>query len=755
MSLARFSLSEFEDPELPPWSPEFYSTDGFSPPSQPSTLRLRGAGKRRRLRKLSTVAATPEDRNYLCTSADSFSMHTRRPRKPYWTHASSSNANHYAHHRRPSFGSRDFANGGVTGEEALSASRPQQAMPRTQYVSGKGRNRAAVPPRQGRRRSTHDITAGEDSAVTVGQLRTPIATTDVNHRSHGRVARQPRQSAIRPARRPWQSPPRNIIVFSKPRSRSLAPPPKIDDFSDIPPTEVICFDSPVTRLLSSRLDRLHHPSPGRVTSPGKAETALNIPARLESPPSQCRTLTTPQASEVLSVPEETDERRTSPAGVVTGGITFTQIWLFCTVAAATLLLPFVFLIFSYLLTPASGVTAESYVTGGTMSSTASSVLSPSSFTLPTWPTHATVNPWAGVPAACRQRRATSDNITGVMQRNSFPATGIGVSELFCLYNSSRFLRNSSASFLPQNLPLSLCQYIVYWSFRLVDGRLLSRTPTFDHFYGLAQLKGILKNARVPDVKVLLAVGGYVEDNPQFSLLGRDDNARARFVKGATRQLRSRNIDGLVLHWVEAEPGCRNRNSGAGSTALRAVFVDLRRVFDLNGLRPTPILAVIVPGQVDDGILGSVIDLVDYVFLETHKTLPQPPLNYDVCTSVATRMLDQIKNRQSLHGNERKACITFSVAPWKFEANGSRQLPNLSSLSRSGDPPFFGSAVEMCRSSPCLLNAARNNSCVGVRMGAPSGFDACVVVHGRSADSDAVFVWPISANARTMRPFPGS
>ncbi|KAL1433597.1 hypothetical protein MTO96_012427 [Rhipicephalus appendiculatus] len=233
MSLARFSLSDFEDPELPPWSPEFYSTDGFSPPSQPSTVRLRGAGKRRRLRKLSTVAATPEDRNYLSTSADSFSMHTRRPWKPYWTHASSSNANHYAHHRRPSLGSRAFANGGVTGEEALSASRPQQAMPRTQYVSKKGSNRTAVPPREGRRRSTYDIT-GEDSELTVGHLRTPVTTTDVNYRSHGRAARQPRQSAIMPARRPRQSPPRNIIVFSKPRSQSLAPPPRIDDFSDIP-----------------------------------------------------------------------------------------------------------------------------------------------------------------------------------------------------------------------------------------------------------------------------------------------------------------------------------------------------------------------------------------------------------------------------------------------------------------------------------------------------------------------------------------
>ncbi|KAH7940336.1 hypothetical protein HPB52_023050 [Rhipicephalus sanguineus] len=726
MSLARFSLSEFDDSELPPWSPEFYGTEGFSPPSQPSTSRLRGAGKRRWLSKLGTVGATPEDRSYLSTTTGSFSTHTRKPRKTHWAHAGTSNANRYANDRRYSFSSRAFANGAATAAEAANASYQLQKTLRTHYAE-RGRNiQAAFPRREARRCSTYELT-NEDSEVTAEQLSTPVTTTDVKYHSHGRAARQLRQLATRPPRRPQQCPPRNIIVFSKPRSSSLAPPPRIDDFSDIPPAEVILFDSPATRLLSSRLDRLHQLSPGRVTSPGETNTVSNIPARLESPPSGSRTPPTPQASELQSVPEETDERRTSPEGVVIGGrAAFEQIWVLCVVASVTLLMPFVIVILSYLLAPAIGASeapVEPSVTRGTTSSS-------SPFTLPTWPTNAAANAWAGVPAACRRQRATSDDITGVKRRTSVHGAAVPNHDLFCLYNSSRFFRNSSGSFLPDNLPLAVCRYIIYWSFRLVDGRLLSRTPAFDNLYGLAKLKDILRNANFSDIKVLLAVGGYVEDSPQFSLLGRDLNARDRFAKGATRQLEAHNIDGLALHWVEAEPGCQHRSSVADNTTLRAVFVSLRRIFDLNGFRAT--LGVIVPGQVDKVIVNSVVDVVDYVFLETRKASLGSPPGYKMCGSVAAKMRKQFLRLPSYSGNKRKFCMTMSVAPWKLEvlpSIGSGQLPNLTALSSSGDPPGFASVLEMCSSSPCLLNLPAQRDCVAVRVSTlPSSTHVLLLMH---------------------------
>ncbi|KAL3194940.1 hypothetical protein MRX96_045848 [Rhipicephalus microplus] len=104
MRRARFSLTDFDDSELPPWSPDFYGTDGFSPPSQPSTLRR--AGKRSWLRRHSNLAPTQEDGSYVKTITGSFATRTRKPRKPYSTHAGSRDANRNARSRRRSFGSR-------------------------------------------------------------------------------------------------------------------------------------------------------------------------------------------------------------------------------------------------------------------------------------------------------------------------------------------------------------------------------------------------------------------------------------------------------------------------------------------------------------------------------------------------------------------------------------------------------------------------------------------------------------------------
>ncbi|KAH7935283.1 hypothetical protein HPB52_005708 [Rhipicephalus sanguineus] len=710
MSQARFSLSDFDDSELPPWSTEFYDTDGFSPPSQPSTLR--GAGKRSSwLRKLSTLASTPEDGSYLKTT-------TGKPRKAYWARSGSPNADRNGHNRRHSFGSRALANAvessddGVTITESASASLPRKETPRVPYVEKEDTGRAAFP-RKTRRRSKYDV-SGDNSEASRDHMRTPSTTTDVKYRSHGRSPRRLHQLASTPARRLRQSPPRKIAVFSKPRS--LAPPPRIDDFSDIPPVEMILFDSPPLLLPSSRLEPPRD-LVGRETtsSPEKTKTASYIPARHKSPPSDSPT---PQVSEVMSVPEETEERQASPAEwVVAGRLTFEQIWVFCVVASATLLLPFVMVILSYLLTPirdAREATAETSVTRGPASS----------FTLPTWPTLTTVDTWEGFPTACHRQRIISDDISQVMPRNSIRGADVTGLDLFCLYNTSRFVSSSFGSFLPDNLPFVACRYIVYWSFRLVDGSLMSRTPTFDIVYGLVNLKDMLKNAGAASVKVLLVVGGYVEDNPQFSLLARDANAMARFVKDAMRLVESHNIDGLAIHWLEAEPGCRLPGSLGDHETLHVIFAGLRGIFDLNSFQG--ILAVILPAGVDSSIVRSVIDIVDYVFLETHKTMPQPSPDYSsICRNVSNRMVSDLTSLPSYSANARKMCITLSVAPWIFEAqqqsNGYGQLPTLDALSSSGDHPGFASAQEMCSSSPCRLNPSLTGSCIAVRISTLGGY----------------------------------
>ncbi|KAH6924020.1 hypothetical protein HPB50_010458 [Hyalomma asiaticum] len=712
MSQARFALSDFEDPELPPWSPDFYDDDGLGPASELTTWWPREMNKRWQ-RKLSVLTVTPEDRSYLKSTAGSSSTRARKPGKSYWTHAGSSSANQRVRNRRLSFSPGALASEAGTPDEnvtipvASSAPRRQQQSPRMRYV-GKGSEVRAGFPRQARRRSTYDLT-GEDTEATVDQIRTPATTTDVKYTSHRRATRQLRQFDTKATGRPRRSPPRKIIVFSKPRSSSLSPLPRIDDFTDIPPAQVILFDSP-THLMSSRLNKVGK-SGGRTTStPRKIKMTSDNPSRQKSPLSDSWRPVT-QVSAMVSVPEETDERRTTPAvDPAAGTVTYDQVWVFCVVVCATLLLPLAMVTLSYLLTP---MVHARHTTAGSKS--AVTRRTPTSFTLPTWPRGVTVNPWHHMPTACRRQRVVSDDISSVVSRSSIRGAPSESYDLFCLYNVSRFFRSLSDSFLPVNMPFAVCRYIVYWSFRLVDGDLVSRTPKFDNAYGLAKLKEILSDAGASNVEVLLAVGGYVEESPQFSLLGRDANAMARFVTSAMRLLMSDSIDGLALHWLEAEPSCRSTGNVAENVMLRACFVDLRRIFDLNSFRGT--LAVILSAEVDDTVIDTVIDVVDYVILETHRLAPGLPLDYDICESVARRMLDTVVSRNSFYGNEHKLCISLSVAPWKIETQPAiyGHPPNLTALSSSGNPPGFGSATEMCSSTTCLLGHALSGTCVPLRV----------------------------------------
>ncbi|KAH7946816.1 hypothetical protein HPB52_004438 [Rhipicephalus sanguineus] len=124
------------------------------------------------------------------------------------------------------------------------------------------------------------------------------------------------------------------------------------------------------------------------------------------------------------------------------------------------------------------------------------------------------------------------------------------SNIFCLYNNSRYYKGGPFDFLPQNIPFSHCQNIVYWSFSIRDGVPISRDEAFDRKYGLEKLSDIASKARAPDVKILLAVGGYTEDYAQLSLLGGDSAVLFRFVQRTMALMTSYHLHGVVIHWLE-------------------------------------------------------------------------------------------------------------------------------------------------------------------------------------------------------------
>lgn len=75
-------------------------------------------------------------------------------------------------------------------------------------------------------------------------------------------------------------------------------------------------------------------------------------------------------------------------------------------------------------------------------------------------------------------------------------------------------------------------------------------PSYKELNGLRQ--------RNPDLKTLLAVGGWRFGSQKFSLMANNASTRQTFVSSAVAFLREHAFDGLVLDWQY--PGYRNGNA---------------------------------------------------------------------------------------------------------------------------------------------------------------------------------------------------
>ncbi|KAH6925014.1 hypothetical protein HPB50_027166 [Hyalomma asiaticum] len=460
------------------------------------------------------------------------------------------------------------------------------------------------------------------------------------------------------------------------------------------------------------------PSP---PTPEAAERSRRTVAQLQASRSS-----TPQS---LLVAEESNPSTTTSDRARAYRVTFLQTWTLCIVAVGTLAMPLGMLILSYIATRESdSVLPSGYPPIATPGSRITRSKTVSSHTLPAHPTPTTADPWAGQPVSCRQAPRIGDNVNFVNLVMSPRIRARSSHNFFCLYNNTRFHRGPGLDFLPTNLPFAFCKHVVYWSFGISDGVPISRTPHFDQMYGLGKLRATVNNSGNSSVGLVLAIGGYSSDQPQFSLLGRDDGALSRFVRGVMKIVRQHFLDGIAIHYKEPEPGCPSQADGDAS-ALREIFSALRRIFQLNGFRG--LLSVIVPTEASSktAILDGVVDVVDYAFVDVRQLKPSLPISYSFCRMLALDLVALVQNSSSRYqGNEAKFCPVLSVAPWLVEAlfgTLSHPVPTLvrpSTVSMYESEPGFSSMIAICRSSrPCRVRLATS----------PGNQDACLAVRGAS------------------------
>ncbi|KAK8762938.1 hypothetical protein V5799_034452 [Amblyomma americanum] len=244
---------------------------------------------------------------------------------------------------------------------------------------------------------------------------------------------------------------------------------------------------------------------------------------------------------------------------------------------------------------------------------------------------------------------------------------------FCLFNSSRVVPDynplytgTSWNYMFQTLPFSLCPNILYWSVGVENGTITSRMPAFDAQHGLSQLRTITDAQGYPDIKLLLALGGYPEDSPHFTRIVQDPAMLQRLMDSVVNAMQNFRLDGVTVDWVEPKPGCENPDD---LRLLGELLRNIRSTFNSQGFAHAITSVILDVNAANEHLVDSVYSEVNYFFLATHRVrLPRNPSMEHLCANI-TSLVHSVLERYARIAQRisvQQLCITEYAAPMVSE-----------------------------------------------------------------------------------------
>uniref|UniRef100_A0A6G1S735 chitinase n=1 Tax=Aceria tosichella TaxID=561515 RepID=A0A6G1S735_9ACAR len=145
--------------------------------------------------------------------------------------------------------------------------------------------------------------------------------------------------------------------------------------------------------------------------------------------------------------------------------------------------------------------------------------------------------------------------------------------LVCYYGTWAVYRPDGGKFAVEDIDPFLCTHVIYGFTGLSYDNLIKPLDPWNDLednYGKGAMKRFTNLKRInPDLKTLVAIGGWNEGSIKYSKMASDPEARARFVDSVVNFLAKYNFDGLDLDWEY--PGSRG-----GASYDKQNFVKLLR-----------------------------------------------------------------------------------------------------------------------------------------------------------------------------------
>ncbi|PVD37546.1 hypothetical protein C0Q70_00140 [Pomacea canaliculata] len=170
------------------------------------------------------------------------------------------------------------------------------------------------------------------------------------------------------------------------------------------------------------------------------------------------------------------------------------------------------------------------------------------------------------------------------------AQGDGCNRIVCYTTNWSQYRPGSGKFMPENIDPSLCTHMIYAFAKLSGNQLAAfewNDDSTDWSVGLYQKFMNLKQKN-PNVKTMLAVGGWNLGSAPFTQIAGSPGNRKAFITQAISFLRQRGFDGLDLDWeYPANRGSPPRTDSTSRSSLLFVnptghLQEIRQAFEEEG-----------------------------------------------------------------------------------------------------------------------------------------------------------------------------
>ncbi|XP_013190968.1 probable chitinase 2 [Amyelois transitella] len=188
----------------------------------------------------------------------------------------------------------------------------------------------------------------------------------------------------------------------------------------------------------------------------------------------------------------------------------------------------------------------------------------------------------------------------------------------CYYGTWATYRAGLGKFAVENVNTDLCSHVVY-SFTGIDsqGTMVSLDSNLDLDAGQGNFRKFTNlKEKNPNLKTILAVGGWNEGSARYSIMAANPTFRQNFIQSALAMIREYNFDGLDLDWEY--PNRRDTVHGlADVDNFTQLIRELKEEFDKFGLLLTAAVSSVRASASFSYDIPVISQYLDYIHLMTY------------------------------------------------------------------------------------------------------------------------------------------